>query len=74
MTTALKDLGIDRMSVAARVELALDIWESLEGEIPLPPLTAEDEAELDRRDREMEDQSESGLTWGEFRTRMKAGG
>ena len=73
MTTAMIELGIDRMSVAARAELALDIWESLEGELSTTPLSAEDEAELERRDRELDDEPDSGLTWAEIRKRIEIG-
>lgn len=72
MTTAMQELGIDRMTVAARVELALDIWESLEGEISKMPLSAEDEEELESRDRELDNQPDSGLTWAEIRKRIES--
>jgi len=73
MTTAMKELVIDRMTVAARVELALDIWESLEGELSTTALPAEDEAELECRDRELDDEPDSGLTWQQIRERIEAG-
>lgn len=72
MTTAMQELGIDRMTVAARVELALDIWESLEGEISKMPLSAEDEEELESRDQELDNQPDSGLTWAEIRKRIES--
>ena len=73
MSTAMKELGIDRMTVAARAELALDIWESLEGELSTTPLSAEDEAELERRDQDLDEKPDSGLTWAEIRKRIEVG-
>ncbi len=73
MTTAMKNLGIDRMTVHERAELALEIWQSLEAESLPTSLSEEDEAELDRRDREMDDTPDSGMTWAEFRKRLQAG-
>ncbi len=73
MTTAMKELGIDRMTVAARAELALDIWESLEGELSTTPLSAEDQTELERRDQDLDEEPDSGLTWTDIRKRIEAG-
>ena len=73
MTTAMKKLGIDRMTVHERAELALDIWHSIEAQIPSGSISEEDEAELDRRDREMDNIPDSGMTWAEFRKRLQAG-
>ena len=73
MTNAMKNLGIDRMSAHERAQLALEIWQSLEAETLSGLLTDEDEAELDRRDREMEEIPDSGLMWADFRARLQAG-
>lgn len=73
MSTAMIALGIDRMSVAERVELALEIWESLEGEVPVSELTAEEIEELERRDLEMDTLGDSGIGWDEMRRRIEAG-
>ena len=73
MSTAMQELGIDRMTVAARIELALEIWQCLEGESPMGSLSADDEAELERRDREFVSQSDQALTWGEIRQRIETG-
>ncbi len=72
MNTAMKDLGIDRMTVAERVELALGIWESLEGEAPPAVLSPGDEVELERRDQEMEGNPLPGETWKDIRVRIEA--
>ena len=71
MTTTMRELGIDRMSVAERVELAHDIWESLEGEVPSAPISEEDIAELERRDGEFDDQKDPAQNWAEIRKRIE---
>ncbi len=72
MSTAMKSLGIDRMSVAERVALALDIWESLE-DVPVAELSPEEIEELERRDREMDEIGDDGPGWDEMRRRIEAG-
>ena len=74
MNTAMRELGIDRMTVAARIELAHEIRQSLEGELPMCSLSADNEAELERRDRELDSESDSAQTWREIRGRIEAGG
>ena len=71
MTTTMRELGIDRMSVDERVELALDIWESLEGDVPCAPLSAGDIAELERRDKDFDDEKDPALSWAEIRKRIE---
>ena len=73
MTTTMRELGIDRMSVAERVELAHDIWESLEDEAPGAALSAEDIAELERRDEAFDDEKDPATDWAEIRKRIEEG-
>ena len=61
------------MSVAARVELALEIWASLGADRPVNPLSAEDEMELELRDRELDEAPNAGDTWEQIRARIEAG-
>ena len=49
MGQALHALGIDSMSVADRIELVQDIWDSVAIEAGLLPPSAAEKAELDRR-------------------------
>ena len=72
MNTAMKELGIDRMPVNERVELALDIWESLGVDVPCDPLSSDDEAELELRDRELDGASNPDETWEKIRARIEA--
>jgi putative addiction module component (TIGR02574 family) len=68
----MKDLGIDRLSPDQRVALALEIWESLGEDRPPAQLTAEQRAELARRDAELETNPGIALTWEEIRASVEA--
>jgi len=72
MSTTMISLGIDRMSVAERVELAINIWESLEA-VPVAAFGPEEIEELKRRDREMDGIGDDGPGWEEMRRRIEAG-
>jgi putative addiction module component (TIGR02574 family) len=49
MSPTLKALGIDRLTVEQRIELAREIWESIEAEPHTPLLTEAQRQELERR-------------------------
>ena len=67
MTPNMKDLGIDQMTTQERVSLALEIWESL-GDAPLRTrLSAEQQAELARRNADLDANPGLGLTWEQIR-------
>jgi putative addiction module component (TIGR02574 family) len=67
MALTMKELGIDRLSPEERVALALEIWESL-GEARTPTrLTAEQQAELIRRDADLDANPDIALTWEQIR-------
>lgn len=72
MNPTMKDLGIDRMSPEQRVELALEIWESLGDECPTRRLTAEQRNELSRRDAELDANPGKEVTWKEIRASLDA--
>lgn len=67
MGLTMTDLGIDRLSSAERVELALEIWESLGENRPTLPISDELHTELLRRDAEMDADPGIGLTWAQIR-------
>lgn len=67
MSPMMKSLGIDRLSASERMELALEIWESLDGDRPGGQLTDEQRRELRRRDAEMDANPGIGMTWAEAR-------
>lgn len=71
MSPKLKALGIDQMSASERIELALEIWDSLEDERPVEPLSDEQYAEILRRDAEMDANPGVIRTWEQIRARIE---
>ena len=71
MAATMKDLGIDRLSPDDRVALALEIWESLGEARPRARLTAEQRAELARRDAELDANPGIALTWEQIRSSVE---
>lgn len=72
MSTTMKELGIDRLEPAERIAPALEIWESLGENRPVGQLTTEQQAELTRRDAELNANPEIGLTWEQIRASVEA--
>lgn len=72
MAPTMKALGIDRLSAEQRIALALEIWESLEDARPAGRLTAEQRAELARRDAELDAKPGIALTWEQIRAGIEA--
>ena len=68
-TTKYSDLF--RLSPAERIQLAQDLWDSLEGERDLPPLTDEQVQELQRRLAEHERDPSTAIPWEEARARLR---
>lgn len=63
MAPTLEALGIDQMSVAARIELVTAIWDSIGAE-PHPPLITEtQQRELDHRLAELAGQPDAVVPW-----------
>jgi len=71
MAATMKELGIDRLSPEERVALALEIWESLGEARPRVRLTAEQRAELARRDAELDANPGMALTWEQIRASVE---
>ncbi len=71
MAATMKELGIDRLSPEERVALALEIWESLGEARPRAQLTAEQRAELARRDAELDANPAIALTWEQIRASVE---
>jgi putative addiction module component (TIGR02574 family) len=67
----MESLGIDRLSPEQRVALALEIWESLGEARPRGRLTAEQRAELARRDAELAATPAIALTWEQIRASVE---
>ena len=49
MAPSLQSLGIDQLSVADRIDLVTDIWQSIASELPTPQLSELQKAELEQR-------------------------
>ena len=62
------------MSPAQRVALALEIWESLGDERPAGQLSAEQRAELARRDAELDANPGIALAWEQIRASIEGQG
>ena len=50
MSPQLHALGIDKLSVAERIALVQEIWDSIAAEVGQSPLTEAQRQEVDRRD------------------------
>jgi putative addiction module component (TIGR02574 family) len=62
-----------RLPPAERLEAIGELWDSLESQAELFPLTDEERAELDRRIAEDEADPRPGVTWAELRRRLESG-
>lgn len=71
MAPTMKDLGIDRLSIADRITLVQEIWDSIAASAEEVPLTDTQKQELDRRCRELDANPTNVPTWEEFKTRVR---
>ncbi|WP_020469821.1 addiction module protein [Zavarzinella formosa] len=71
MSPTFGELGINQLSAAQRIALALEIWETLGDERPAGQLTPRQRAELNRRDAELDVHPEKALTWEQIRTAVE---
>ncbi len=65
MTALLEQLGIDRMTVVERIELAQEILDSVAAEQPRAPLSDAKRRELDCRIADHAANPEDGVPWEE---------
>ena len=49
MSPTFEALGLDRLSIADRIALVQEIWDSIAAEVERSPLTEEQRQEVDRR-------------------------
>ncbi|HEY7159590.1 MAG TPA: addiction module protein [Gemmataceae bacterium] len=71
MTPTMKDLGIDRLSVADRLALVQEIWDSIAADPESVPLTEDLKRVLDRRCADLDANSNDVLTWEEIKARIR---
>ena len=62
-----------KLSVAERIQLVEDIWDSIAADPDSLPLTAEQMSELDRRLDDAEASPGRGRPWSEVRDRLLGG-
>jgi putative addiction module component (TIGR02574 family) len=65
------DLNISKLSVAERIQLAEDLWDSIAAGAGDLPLTDAQRAELDRRLADLERDPGAGESWDVVRTRIE---
>lgn len=59
-----------KLSVAERIQLVEDLWDSIAADTDAFPLTEAQKAELDRRLAEHEADPDSAIPWEEVRERL----
>ena len=64
-------IDIEKLDIEQRLRLIERLWDSLSGDPQALPLTAEQEAELDRRLDEMESGDTEGIPWEEVMKRIR---
>jgi putative addiction module component (TIGR02574 family) len=72
MAVNLKSLGIDRLSVAERMQLMEEIWESITADSGQVPLTQAQQQDLALRLNEYEADPKSGSSWDEVKARLQS--
>jgi putative addiction module component (TIGR02574 family) len=72
MSSLMSTLGIDRLSLAERLQLVDEIWESLENEPSPPPLTEAQKREIERRLVRLETDPSAVTPWEEVEARVLA--
>ena len=72
MSPTLESLGIDRLSVAERIELAEAIWDSVATEGTDFALTATQEQDLRRRVTAYEADPQAVSSWDDVKARLRA--
>jgi putative addiction module component (TIGR02574 family) len=72
MSTKLSALGIDRLSVAQRIDLIGEIWDSISEEVEKAPLTEAERQEVDRRLAKHNASPEAAIPWEQVETEALA--
>jgi putative addiction module component (TIGR02574 family) len=62
---------LSELTVAERIELAQDLWDSVTEDEAAVPVTPEQQAELDRRLEAYEKDPEAGAPWEVVKARLK---
>ena len=71
MSPTLQSLGIDQLSVAQRILLVEEIWDSISADAEQLPLTDSQKQDLQRRLAAYEANRHAGSTWEEVKARLQ---
>jgi putative addiction module component (TIGR02574 family) len=71
MPPTLKSLGIDQLSVAQRILLVEEIWDSIADQETDIPLTDAQRQDLERRLANYEANPKAGSSWQEVKARLQ---
>jgi putative addiction module component (TIGR02574 family) len=71
MSPTLKSLGIDQLSIAQRILLVEEIWDSIVAEGEEVPLTEAQRQDLQQRLARYEANPKAGATWEEVKARLR---
>jgi len=71
MSPMLQSLGIDQLSVAQRILLVEEIWDSIAAEAEQFPLTEAQKQDLQRRLDAYEANPKAGSSWEEVKARLQ---
>ncbi len=71
MSPTLKSLGVDKLSVAERILLVEEIWDSIAAESVNIPLTEAQKQDVERRLAAYEANPKDGSTWEEVKARLQ---
>jgi putative addiction module component (TIGR02574 family) len=71
MSATLKTLGIDQLSVAQRILLVEEIWDSIAIEADQAPITEAQRQDLERRVAAYEADRHAGSSWEQVKARLQ---
>ena len=71
MDVSAKSLGIDRLSLAERIQLVEEIWNSIATEAEALEVPQSHKDELDRRITDHDADPQSGSSWEDVRIRLQ---
>lgn len=63
MSTALKELGVDQLSMAERISLFHDLWDNISHEAENAPFSSAQIQEIDRRLAHHAEHPEAAIPW-----------
>lgn len=71
MSGSIDEFDFSRLSMAERIWLAQELWESVHDEAQRTPIPAAERAELDRRLAELESGKVQGIPWEAVRRQLR---